>query len=87
MVLFKRIELIQKNSSGTLVYKIKIELSVSLGVLICLNCVSIETLDLDIVKKFVSTLKKILTFSKSLSQQLRNLDLDWSRMLRPPSLP
>jgi len=34
---------------------------------------SIETLDLDFVKKLVSTIKKILTTSKSLSQS-RNLN-------------
>jgi hypothetical protein len=38
--------------------------------------VSIESLDLNIIQKFVSTVKKILTFSKSLSRQLRNLDCD-----------
>ncbi len=48
----------------------------NLGVSICLDLVSIETLNLDIIKKFASTVKKILTFSKSLSRQSRNLNWD-----------
>ncbi len=40
----------------------------SLGVSICLYLVSIETLHLDIVKKFVSKNEKISTFSKKLSR-------------------
>ncbi len=51
-------------------------LELALGVSICLNVVRIETLDLDIIKQFVSTVEKILTFSKSSSQQSRNLDRD-----------
>ena len=38
---------------------------IRLGVLICLEVVSIETLDLDTEKKSVSTVEKILTVSKS----------------------
>jgi hypothetical protein len=37
--------------------------------------VLIESLDLDILKEFVLTVKKILTFSKIASRQLRNLDV------------
>ena len=37
----------------------------SLGVLICLNVISIETLDLDTKKKLVSTVEKISTVLKS----------------------
>ncbi len=38
---------------------------VALGVSICLDVVSIETLDLDTEKKSVSMVKKISTVSKS----------------------
>jgi hypothetical protein len=40
-------------------------LILSLGVSICLDVVSIETLDLDTKKKSVSTVEKISTVSKS----------------------
>jgi hypothetical protein len=40
----------------------------SLGVSICLDVVSIESLNLDIVKQFVSTVEKMSTFSKRLSR-------------------
>ena len=39
--------------------------NVRLGVSICLDVVSIETLDLDVVKELVSTVEKISTASKS----------------------
>ncbi len=42
----------------------------SLGVSICLNRVSIESLDLDIVKKFVTTVEKISTGFKSWSRKI-----------------
>ena len=48
--------------------------SLSLGVLVCLDCVSIETLDNNTVKKLVSTVEKISTVSKSLSRKLRSFD-------------
>jgi hypothetical protein len=51
-----------------------IRLKESLGVSICPDLVSIETLDLNIVKQFVSTVKKISIFSKSLS--LFRLDIN-----------
>jgi len=35
---------------------------------------------------FVSTVKKILTGSKSDLDQSSRLDLDWSRLSRPPSI-
>jgi hypothetical protein len=38
---------------------------VSLGVSICLDCVSIETLDLNTGREQVSTVEKILTLTKS----------------------
>ncbi len=56
------------------VAKRKGRFSLSLGVLICLDCVLIETLDLNTVKKLVLTVDKILTVSKSMSQKLRSLD-------------
>jgi hypothetical protein len=40
-------------------------INVSLGVSIGLDVVSIETLDLDVVKELVSTVEKISTASKS----------------------
>ena len=43
---------------------------------ICLDVVSIESLDLDVVKEWVSTVEKISTASKSASRQSRNLDLN-----------
>jgi hypothetical protein len=46
-------------------------INVRVGVLICLDHVLIETIDLNIVKKFVSIVRKILTFSKQLSRQSR----------------
>jgi hypothetical protein len=46
---------------------------ISLGVSICLDRVSIETLNLDTGRELVSTVEKILTISKSLSWWLRNL--------------
>jgi hypothetical protein len=74
----------------------------SLGVSICLNLISIETrsrqlqkVSPDSVKIYVSTIKKSrLRRQKSESRQLknvgldvsRNLDLDWSRLSRPPGL-
>ena len=54
----------------------RIDISLSLGVSICLDVVLIKSLGLDIVKLFVSTVEKILTFSKSSSRQARNLDRD-----------
>ncbi len=48
----------------------------TLGVSICLGVVSIETLDLDVVKEWVLTVKKISTASKSASWQSRNLGWD-----------
>ncbi len=48
----------------------------TLGVSICLDVVSIETLDLDVVKEWVSTVEKISTASKSKSRQSRYLDRD-----------
>ena len=39
--------------------------TLGLGVSICLDVVSIETLDLDVVKELVSTVEKISTASKS----------------------
>jgi hypothetical protein len=53
-----------------------IQSQLSMGVSICLDMVSIETLDLDIVKEWVSTVEKISTASKSYSRQLRYLDRD-----------
>jgi hypothetical protein len=50
--------------------------NIALGVSICLDVVSISTLDLDTVKKLVSTIEKISTVSKSLSRRLRSLDRD-----------
>ncbi len=44
---------------------IKYKISISMGVLICLDVVSIETLDLDTGKRLVSTVEKISTLSKS----------------------
>ncbi len=44
---------------------IKQKLNLRLGVLICLDMVSIETLNLDVVKEWVSTVEKISTASKS----------------------
>jgi hypothetical protein len=43
----------------------KKSINISLGVSICLDVVSIETLDLDVVKELVSTVEKISTASKS----------------------
>jgi hypothetical protein len=56
----------------------------SLGVSICLDRVSIESLDIDVVKECISTVDKILTASKSASRQLRNLgrDRDFSILSR-----
>ncbi len=48
----------------------------SLGVSICLDRVSIKSLDLDVVKECILTVEKISTASKSASQQLRNLGQD-----------
>ncbi len=48
-----------------------------MGVSICLDVVLIESLDLDIVKAWVSMVEKILTASKSKSRQSRYLDQDW----------
>ncbi len=47
----------------------------------CLDVVLIETLNIDTVKKLVSTIKKISTISKSLGRQSRNLDF----VSTPPS--
>ncbi len=41
------------------------DINLTLGVSICLDVVSIETLDLDTKKKSVSTVEKISTVSKS----------------------
>ncbi len=49
---------------------------ISLGVLICLDRVSIKTLNLDTGRELVSTVEKILTISKSLSWRLRSLNRD-----------
>ena len=49
---------------------------ISLGVSICLDRVSIKTLNLDTDRELVLTVKKILTISKSLSWQLRSLNWD-----------
>jgi hypothetical protein len=48
--------------------------NLSLGVSICLDVVSIETLNSDTGKKKVLTVEKISTISKSWSQQSRSLD-------------
>jgi hypothetical protein len=48
--------------------------------------VLIETLDLDNVKKLVSTDEKISTRSKVDLNTMRNLDLDWSQQSRPSGL-
>ncbi len=53
-------------------------LILSLGVSICLDHVSIKTLD---ERLSISTVKKILTVSKSLSRQLRSLDQDWEILI------
>jgi hypothetical protein len=47
-----------------------------MGVSICLDMVSIETLDLDTKKWSVSTVEKISTSTKSWSRQSRYLDED-----------
>ncbi len=44
---------------------IKYKILISMGVSICLNVVSIETLDRDTGKRLVSTVEKISTLSKS----------------------
>ncbi len=44
---------------------ISYKILISMGVLICLDVVSIETLDLDTGKRLVSTVEKISTLSKS----------------------
>jgi hypothetical protein len=49
---------------------------ISLGVSICLDRVSIESLNLDVVKECVSTVEKISTASKSAPLQSRNLGPD-----------
>ncbi len=49
---------------------------ISLGVSICLDRVSIKTLNLDTGRELVSTVEKILTISKSLSWRLRSLNRD-----------
>ncbi len=56
----------------------------SLGVLICLDHVSIESLHLDIVKKFVTTVEKILTGFKSWSRQIEK---SWSRLVSTVKTP
>jgi hypothetical protein len=48
--------------------------------------VSIETLDLDVVKEWVSTVKKISTVSKSKSRRLRYLEFVSTSMSRPKNL-
>ena len=53
----------------------------SLGVSIYLDRVSIETLNLDSFKMYVSTVKIILTASKSLSWRSRYLDRDWEILI------
>ncbi len=58
----------------------------TLGVSICLDVVSIKTLDLDVVKEWVSTVEKILTASKSKSRRLRYLDFVSTSTSRPKSL-
>jgi hypothetical protein len=57
----------------------------SLRVSICLNVVSIETLNLNTGKKQVLAVKKILTISKSLSRRSRSRNLNF--ILTPPSSP
>ena len=49
---------------------------ISLGVSICLDRVSIKTLNLDTGRELISAVKKILTISKNLSWQLRSLNWD-----------
>ena len=49
---------------------------ISLGVSICLDRVSIKTLNLYTGRELVSTVEKILTISKSLSWRLRSLNRD-----------
>ncbi len=44
---------------------IKYKILISMGVSICLDVVSIKTLDLDTGKRLVSTVEKISTLSKS----------------------
>ncbi len=44
---------------------IKYKILISMGVSICLDVVSIETLDLDTGKRLVSTVEKIRTLPKS----------------------
>ncbi len=67
-VLLQR-EVLQGRKVGkrVLVWKIKKYnlFEIKPGVSICLDVVSIETLDLDTDKKLVSTIEKILTISKS----------------------
>ncbi len=64
----------------------KIALLVTLGVSICLDVVLIETLDLDVVKEWVSTVEKISTASKSKSWRSRYLNFVSTSMSRPKNL-
>jgi hypothetical protein len=62
-----------------------------MAVSICLDRISIETLDLETGrqtrKKYpVSTVKKISTLKKVGLDTKESLDLDWSRLSRPPGL-
>jgi hypothetical protein len=56
-----------------------------MGVSSCLDVVSIESLNLDVVKEWVSTVEKISTVEKSRLRS-RLLDFVWTSMSRPKSL-
>ncbi len=60
-----KIFLIEHKIAGEVLYSQKMVRILSLGVSICLDMVTIETLDLDTEKKSVSKVEKISTVSKS----------------------
>jgi hypothetical protein len=78
---------------STLSPSVVFEVFLGLGVSICLDMVSIETLDLDTFKSWSrpsrkSRQRKSRQFEKWCLDTSRSLDLDldWSRQSRPPSL-